>query len=69
MSDRENYSVWNMGIDLVLIGPKESENVIARNVKEHTGKDLVVLGEVKKAEDGVKKVIIRPLNNLTYLPD
>ncbi len=56
MSDEENYQVWNMGIFLALMAPRECGDVIAR-VAERFGTQIHVLGRVEK---GGKEVIIEP---------
>jgi len=56
MSDEENFQVWNMGIFLALIAPRECGDAIAR-VAERFGTHVHVLGRVERGE---KEVIIEP---------
>ena len=56
VSDEENFQVWNMGIFLALMAPKEHGDAIAR-VAERFGTHIHVLGRVEKGE---KEVVIEP---------
>ena len=56
VSDEENYQVWNMGIFIVLIAPKDAGTVIASEAERH-GTHIHILGHVEKGE---REVMIRP---------
>jgi phosphoribosylformylglycinamidine cyclo-ligase len=56
VSNQENYQVWNMGIFIVLIAPKDAGLTIAREANRH-GCHVHVLGHVEKGE---KEVVIEP---------
>jgi len=56
VSDGENFQVWNMGIFLALMAPRECGDAIA-SVAEKFGTHVHVLGRVEK---GGKEVIIEP---------
>jgi len=58
VSDGENFQVWNMGIFLALMAPRECGEAIA-SVAEQFGTHVHVLGRVEKGE---KEVIIEPKN-------
>jgi phosphoribosylformylglycinamidine cyclo-ligase len=61
VSNEENYQVWNMGIFIALIAPKEAGIVIAREAARH-GTHIHVLGYVERGE---REVVIRP-RNISY---
>lgn len=56
VSDEENYQVWNMGVFIALIAPKEDEDKITRIGKKH-GAEVYKLGRVEKGE---RQVVIKP---------
>ncbi|MEM2094324.1 MAG: AIR synthase related protein [Candidatus Bathyarchaeia archaeon] len=56
VSDEENYQVWNMGIFLALIAPREFIDTIA-SVAEKFKTSIFLLGRV---EEGEREVIIKP---------
>ncbi len=58
VSDSENYQVWNMGVFITLIAPKDDEETI-RRITEKNEIELYKLGFV---ETGEKQVIIKPKN-------
>jgi len=58
VSDYENYQVWNMGVFIGLVAPKEDRETIAQVLKKH-GIELYDLGHVEKGE---RQVIIKPKN-------
>lgn len=56
VSDKENYQVWNMGVFVALIAPRECEDLIVKICEKHKTL-LYKLGHVNKGE---KKVVIKP---------
>lgn len=58
VSDFENYQVWNMGVFVGLIAPKEDKEKMLQVTKKH-GIELYELGYVEKGE---RQVIIKPKN-------
>lgn len=56
VTDVENYQVWNMGIFIVLVAPKEEEETIINIASKH-GITIFKLGYVQK---GDRSVIIKP---------
>lgn len=56
VSDEENYQVWNMGVFIALIAPREEEDKIAKICERHKV-DIYKLGYV---HDGERRVVIKP---------
>jgi phosphoribosylformylglycinamidine cyclo-ligase len=61
VSNTENYQVWNMGVFITLIAPKDDENKIVEIASKH-GVEVFKLGYVKKGE---RNVLIKP-KNISY---
>jgi phosphoribosylformylglycinamidine cyclo-ligase len=61
VTDFENYQVWNMGIFITLVAPKEDEEAIIKIADKH-GIEVFKLGYVKK---GDRSVVIQP-KYITY---
>jgi phosphoribosylaminoimidazole (AIR) synthetase len=56
VTDVENYQVWNMGVFISLVAPKEEEETIIEIAEKH-GIEIVKLGYVQKGE---RSVVLRP---------
>lgn len=56
VSDEENYQVWNMGVFIVLIAPREDQDRITKISEKH-GAEVYTLGYV---EEGDRQVVIKP---------
>jgi phosphoribosylformylglycinamidine cyclo-ligase len=61
VSDEENFQVWNMGIFIALMAPREYEDAIA-SIMDRYGVKLHVLGHV---DEGEGEVVIKP-NGVVY---
>lgn len=63
VSDKENYSVWNMGTMVTLIAPMSLENRM-HEIAAHAGKKLQVLGHVEKGD----REVYLTQKDITYKP-
>jgi phosphoribosylformylglycinamidine cyclo-ligase len=56
VSDEENYQVWNMGVFITIIAPKQDEDRLAGVCEKHKVK-ILKLGRVEKGE---RQIVIKP---------